>query len=324
MPPTNRGSERAEMRIMSRVVPRSAGRRISLLTAFAEEPHRTRAKPMALTREFDPVSYATFLLMRALDRFGLASAANDLRNRVGYQLDRDLQRKNAAFAPADHLPMPPAHLACLVTGSYSLEWLYNNGLVGADCIRAVLARNGLDIRAFKRMLDFGCGCGRILRHWKSANDPEIHGSDYNPRLIAWCRRALPFATFKVNGLAPGLSYEDGLFDFIYLISVMTHLSKELQRSWMRELSRVLEPGGYLYLTFHGMTRLGQLSGEERRRLRADGVLIRYERYAGSNRCATYNSDRYVREELCAGLMVLDFIPGGAKDADQDIYLVRKE
>ena len=58
-------------------------------------------------------------------------------------------------------------------------------------------------------LDFGCGCGRVLRHWAGLEGPAIHGSDYYERLVGWCAANLPFVTASVNDLAPPLRYDDG-------------------------------------------------------------------------------------------------------------------
>ena len=37
------------------------------------------------------------------------------------------------------------------------------------------------------VLDFGCGCGRVMRRWADVSGPAFFGSDYNPNLINWCR-----------------------------------------------------------------------------------------------------------------------------------------
>ena len=53
--------------------------------------------------------------------------------------------------------------------------------------RRVLERNSVSLPEVGAVLDFGCGYGGIIRHW--ADLPvEIHGCDYNPVLIDWCRR----------------------------------------------------------------------------------------------------------------------------------------
>jgi Methyltransferase domain. len=80
---------------------------------------------------------------------------------------------------------------------------------------------------------------------------KVYGTDYNRKLIDWCRQCLPFAEFETNELSPPLAYRDAQFDFIYAFSVFTHLTESLQQGWLAELSRVLKPGGHLFLTTQG-------------------------------------------------------------------------
>ena len=140
-----------------------------------------------------------------------------------------------AYVPPDRLPLPPDNLMRLVMGGD--RWrlprmFYESGARMASVIRALLDRNGTPIEEFGSMLDFGCGCGRVIRHWKDADVTTICGSDYNPLLVDWCRDNLGFAEFNVNELTPGLPHEDGRFDFIYALSVFTHLPRSCSsRGW---------------------------------------------------------------------------------------------
>jgi len=100
------------------------------------------------------------------------------------------------------------------------------------------------------ILDFGVGCGRVARHW-AGSGVDVHGCDYNPVLVEWCRRNLPHVTAASNGLDPPLSYENERFDFVYALSVFTHLTERQQRLWITELRRVTRPGGLVLFTTHG-------------------------------------------------------------------------
>jgi ubiquinone/menaquinone biosynthesis C-methylase UbiE len=234
---------------------------------------------------------------------------------------------NAAFKRSylsDGLPFPPLRLVYLVTNTYSYKWFYETGAVGLQCIRDVLKRNNLDIDKFESILDFGCGCGRIIRHWKARNSQKIYGTDYNPVLIAWCQKNLSFASFEVNDTLSGLIYEDEKFDFIYAISVFTHLTEKSGHSWMSELYRVLKPGGTMYVTFMGTTRAPYLRPELRDRFESGHIVVTGEEHSGKNICAAYHPEQYVRKILAKQFRVLDFIPGGAKDANQDVFLLKKE
>ncbi len=223
----------------------------------------------------------------------------------------------------DGLPLPPLELIYTIGQEYDLDHFYRQSVLGAESIQTILASRGADIASFSAILDFGCGCGRLLRRWKALNGTQVYGTDYNERLVEWCRASLPFARVSVNPAASRLTYEDDKFDFIYTISVFTHLSEEVQHFWIRELGRVLKPGGYLYVTVLGSTRLHQLRPEERTRFESGELVLRNTRYSGKNVCEAFHPERFVREKLADGLTVLDFVPGGAQDANQDVYLMQK-
>lgn len=263
---------------------------------------------------------------RALDFLGLGVAVRDLRNRSRYFLDAETRRRNARFKTdraSDGLPMPPPELVYLVTGQFDAEAFYQNGVVGARCIEEVIRRQGLDLDAFGTILDFGCGCGRVMRQWKRLQRAKLYGIDFNPLLVNWCRSSLPFAEFGVNKSGTPLTFADKTFDFIYSISVFTHLTESNQRFWMAELGRILRPGGYLLFTVHGISRLNDLAAEQRHAFEAGNPIILGEQYSGTNFCGTYHPELYVRNVLCKGLRFVAFEPGAAKDANQDIFLMRR-
>jgi SAM-dependent methyltransferase len=257
---------------------------------------------------------------------GLSVFGQDtFRNSALYLLKfrfRNARFKKQGLLP-DGLPTPPPQLIFLVTAHYDKECFYERGAQGAECIKNILKKNGLGINSFGSILDFGCGCGRVLRHWKTLSGPKIYGSDYNPSLVTWCQKSLSFAEVKQNKPHAKLDYENDKFDFIYVISVFTHLSENLQNFWIDELTRVLKPGGYLLITVHGTTHLNQLSPEERRKFESGQLVVWGPEFLGTNLCGTFHSEAYVRKWLRQKLTVVDFVPGGAKDADQDQYLLQK-
>jgi SAM-dependent methyltransferase len=225
----------------------------------------------------------------------------------------------------DGLPIPDAHLIDAVILSKEIAWFLHSGRMTADSIRYALLRNGYAVENFEAILDFGCGCGRVLRHWgELPNGHRLYGTDMNPELIAWDQKHLnKIAKFAVNRLEPPLDYPDESFDFVYAVSVFTHLTEGLEFAWIDELRRVLKPGGLLMITVHGESRLYQLSPAEQEAFRLGSLVIKNSETPGSNSCGAYHPEAYVRNNLARNLAVIDFIPRGVRDADQDIYLLQK-
>ncbi len=212
----------------------------------------------------------------------------------------------------------------LVAGNTDPDWFLKSGRMGADSITAILEKNGLAFQDMKAVLDFGCGVARVLRHWNDVKGPKIHGTDYNPELIQWCRENLRFARFEVNSLHGALPYPSGSFDFIYSLSVFTHLTTEQQDFWMAELRRILRPKGHLLISTHGEHYLKHLSPENQALFRSGGRVVVAGEHAGTNVCATYHPPSYVREHLASGYELVDFIAEGAKGNPwQDYWLLRK-
>jgi cyclopropane fatty-acyl-phospholipid synthase-like methyltransferase len=104
------------------------------------------------------------------------------------------------------------------------------------------------------ILDWGCGFGRVLRHfldhWKEA---EIWGADIDAENVLWAAKSFQRAKFQLLQLMPPSLLPSNKFDAIYGLSVMTHLTHEAQEAWIKELARCLKPNGLALLTFGGQT-----------------------------------------------------------------------
>ena len=223
------------------------------------------------------------------------------------------------------LPIPPGKLIYLVLGSEDVSWFLSSGKLGVESMQDILNKNGLLLDEFEAILDFGCGAGRVMRHLHNINGPALFGTDYNPELIAWCHKNLKFADFQTNPLVGSLEYKDECFDFIYALSVFTHLSEPQQDFWIKELCRVLKPGGYLFITVHGREfYLPQILTEDRERFLQGELVVYGGDEEGSNICTAFHPEEYVRQKMAKGLIVVDFVPeGAAGNPRQDVYLFQK-
>jgi SAM-dependent methyltransferase len=220
-------------------------------------------------------------------------------------------------------PVPPARLVFRVAGTFDRHWFLEGGRRAAESIRDILAKHGVGVEALPSVLDFGCGCGRVVRHLQHLPG-EIHGCDQDAAAVRWCRRNLRRGSFAVNTIAPPLPYRDEQFALVYALSVFTHLPARLQQAWMEELRRVLAPGGYLLLSLHGVAYRDLLTEDERRDFQAGRLVVR-DGPPGSNFCAAYHPEPYMRQVLAAGFSMLDLIvEGAAGNPRQDLLLLRKD
>jgi SAM-dependent methyltransferase len=114
----------------------------------------------------------------------------------------------------------------------------------------------------KRVLDFGCGAGRVLRHFMpEAAEGDFTGCDIDAAGVAWLNANLnpPLHAF-VNGELPPLPRPNASFDLIYAFSVFTHLTDSWS-AWLVELHRLLAPEGVLIASFLGEGMSELVAGE---------------------------------------------------------------
>jgi len=220
--------------------------------------------------------------------------------------------------------VPPAHLRVRISPTQAdADVFLVSGARHASLIRELLHECGTDPTSASPILDFGCGCGRVARHW-SGVAVELHGCDVNRRLVDWCRRNLPFGTFDVNELSPPLPYRDGSFGLAYAFSVFTHLPEHLQGEWMQEFQRVVRPGGYLLISTLGEYYVGldRLNEHERRKFERGALVVLFQDHIGENVCSAYHPQAYVETTLSAGFEYAAYRKGSELE-NHDIHLLRK-
>jgi len=259
--------------------------------------------------------------VRRFERRGIRAAIQDLRYRI--------------FGAPDGLPIPPPRLHALIVGPdrYGIHEYFWIGQGCADGLTGLLRAHAPQLRTLEPILDFGCGCGRVMRHlWAAEPGLSVWGTDINAEQVAWCRANLPFARVDVNGPRPPLAASEGTFGLAYAFSVFTHLPAELQGPWVRELVRVLRPGGYLLVSLHGATNAAHLTAADRGRFASGHLVVLNPELANSaeryGQCAAYHPPAYVKGEFASNLELLAHIPGEVLDArrrtiGQDLYLFRK-
>jgi len=99
-----------------------------------------------------------------------------------------------------------------------------------------------------RILDFGCGYGRCLGELFNSGYRNLIGVDFSPAMIAAARAKFPEINFH-ELQSSTIPLPDASIDGALLFSVLTCVpTNDGQFAIVRELLRVLRPGGLLYIS----------------------------------------------------------------------------
>jgi 2-polyprenyl-3-methyl-5-hydroxy-6-metoxy-1,4-benzoquinol methylase len=120
-------------------------------------------------------------------------------------------------------------------GGHNIE---DKKLAGLKTVRDLAARLGRR----GRLLDIGCGRGELL--WAAREEGwEYEGCDPSSAYLEWARQNLGITAQL--GTVEELNYPEGQFSAVTMGGIIEHLYDPL--ATLREIWRVLEPGGLLWL-----------------------------------------------------------------------------
>lgn len=250
-----------------------------------------------------------------------------LRSYEAYLGARQSLKENRLFD--DGLSVPPPALRVKVVGHADAEAFLRGGRRDNEIIREALARAGTEAKTLERILDWGCGCGRVVRWWSDLSCTDIDACDYNADLVEWVDHNLPFVRARTNGIHPRLPYDSGCFDLVYAISVFTHLTDDLVVAWMSDIHRVLVPGGRFFFTTHGELYRDRLTLPEAARFDGGESVVQFPSVVGSNLCAAYHPRAWIESRTLAGFELVEVREGHTLGEDerrelaQDRWLIRK-
>jgi SAM-dependent methyltransferase len=106
-----------------------------------------------------------------------------------------------------------------------------------------------DVDGPATILDYGCGYGRTLQALEEQGFSNLNGVDTSQGMISRARSLYPAMRFAVLDAPPMLAYPDASLDVVFLFAVLTCIPRNDAQRWLvAELSRVLKPGGMLYIS----------------------------------------------------------------------------
>jgi ubiquinone/menaquinone biosynthesis C-methylase UbiE len=106
---------------------------------------------------------------------------------------------------------------------------------------------GSPITRRSRVLDFGVGWGRIIRCFMRETK-RLYGVDVQPRFLDAAKETGCPAELSLIEPMGALPFRGGTFDLVYAYSVFTHLPLHVQRHWLSEIRRVMNPSGLFVAT----------------------------------------------------------------------------
>lgn len=169
---------------------------------------------------------------------------------IGGRHDVPMGRMTIGYHRAPPQPFPPDAVMLRATGCATHAFWRATGIKACNDFRRALVPH-LDLDAVARLLEWGCGAGRLTKHLIDRfPQARVHGADIDGEAVAWAAANLA-GEFVQCRHEPPLPYASGHFDLVVALSVFTHLTAPYQQQWLRELHRVLRPGGVLLATAHG-------------------------------------------------------------------------
>jgi SAM-dependent methyltransferase len=112
-----------------------------------------------------------------------------------------------------------------------------------------LARERLEPSECARLLDFGCGWGRLTRYFaRDVDSGNLYGCDPVEEILDVCRRTrVPAELTRSEFLPERLPFAES-FDLAFSFSVFTHISEQAACHCLEALHAGMRPGGVLIVT----------------------------------------------------------------------------
>jgi SAM-dependent methyltransferase len=202
-------------------------------------------------------------------------------------------------------------------------------------IEEALSKAGRTFDDVERWLDFGCGYGRVVRFLVGRVPAErVFVSDVVDEGVDFC--AAEFGVHPVYSQAQLDRVSLGSFDFIYAISVITHLNEQNSIAFLRLLGESLAEDGIALFTTHGrwsIENAGLYGPEYEARKHEIAALVQeqgvaYSRYefADDDYGMTWHSREYIEAKMAElhgpGIVPIMFRPH-ALDGHQDVYAFQR-
>jgi SAM-dependent methyltransferase len=144
--------------------------------------------------------------------------------------------------------------------------------------RGCLDRLGLEVGSLGPICDLGCGPGQVARYLHRRGISTL-GVDLSPRMVAQAQRLNPDIHFHQGDML-SLPDADNSWGGIAAFYSILHIPAERVVDGLREMKRVLKPGGILLLAFHIGDEIKHLDVWWEKPVSLDFVFFQPERMEG--------------------------------------------
>lgn len=202
---------------------------------------------------------AGFALRTDISRFLRAGASELALSFAHAKSNEPLTHYQTYYHPLieETFPLPDGAQRKRVTGTDN-EFLFRLGgfTLYRKIVELLSRRFPSSLHDGANVLDWGCGCGRLLRYLAADNMRlNLHGADIDPDNIGWCKTNLPSIKVEIVPLSPPTPYAAGQFNLVIGNSVFTHLGEKQQLLWLEELSRITTSGGLVMVSVQAASEL---------------------------------------------------------------------
>lgn len=229
----------------------------------------------------------------------------------------------------DRTILPNAERLLRVIGDYRTSSYQVGGADNATKLSWVLEKQlKLSLDSIK-VLDWGCGCGRVTQFLKHRGIVNLFAADIDEDNVKWCTENIQGISFSSIPYYPPTQFPDNYFDAVIGISVMTHLTEDTHKAWLEEIKRILRPGGIALLSIRGLiyyhlvnepiefvAEVEERGYIDRHRDSALDAITREQEYYR----ASYFSHDYINTVWGQYFQILDIIEGLVL---QDVIVLRK-
>lgn len=180
------------------------------------------------------------------------------------ELPTDVVADVLLHIPSEYKELREA-LPAMASEETQIQWTGASGypLLFQTCAIARAMENGLYRFANMRLdgariLDFGCGWGRLIRVMYRFTDPSnIYGCDPWDKSLELCQESGIRANLAQSDYLPtSIPFGDVKFDFIYAFSVFTHLSERAATAAMAACRKSIKNDGVMMITLRPLSYWG--------------------------------------------------------------------